>query len=105
MLVKDKGWHNYSNYIEEGWGLTFDDFTDGEASYVTDWRLSNGIETLQGNDIPELINALELLIARKEVKVYSDNKKDILIIYTNKLLELFYYLIKRVTTVFPEDVI
>lgn len=104
MLVKDKGWHNYSNYIEEGWGLTFDDFTDGEASYVTNWRLSNGIETLQGNDIPELVNALELLIARKEIKVYSDNKKDILIIYTNKLLELFYYLIKRVTTVFPEDV-
>jgi len=103
MLVKDKGWHNYSIYEEDGYGLTFDDFQEDKASYIKKWYLSSTTESLIGDDIPELLNALEMLIARKGLKVYSESKKDIVIIYTNRIQELYYYLFNYVSNVFPEN--
>lgn len=103
MLCKDKGWHNYSIYDEDGYGLTFEDFSDGKASYMTSWTLSSTEEVVHGNDIPELLNALELLLAKKGKKVYNENKKDIILIYTDRIMELYCYLYNYVGCVFPDN--
>lgn len=100
MKVRDKGFGNISVYVEEGYGLTFEDFTEEEtASYMTHWELSTPNGLVEGFDVPELIEALKNIVASNCLHYYNEKKtsKDIVIIYTDRFNELYYYLYNYVT--------
>lgn len=104
MLVKDKVKGNYSVYVDEGFGLTIDDFQvdigDREASFVKSWSLSSSTKTYTGNTIDDLLDTLHKIKSDYSLKQYSKGKKDILIIYTNKFWELSCYLYNHIYNVF-----
>lgn len=98
----DKQYNNHSNYVCEGFGLTFKDFEDkGEASYMTEWELASQSEVYVGKDIPDLLATLKTLIDKYELTIHSEYYKDILIIYTDRYAELGYYMLNYITGMFP----
>lgn len=106
LHCRDKGWGVHSNYVTEGWGLTFEDFTDlgenigDEGSYLTKWTLSSKNITYTGEDVKSLLDTLEMLIDKYDLQVRSNLSKDILVIYTDRLFELGCYLKNHLTDVF-----
>lgn len=110
LTVKDKGVSyvkgggaNYSVYECEGWAITFADIYDKDTGYhfMTDWELSSKDESYVGNNINDLLPILNYI--GKDLQVYSNNKKDCLIIYTNRLRDLYCYLYNYVTNTFLID--
>lgn len=110
ITVKDKGVSyvkgggaNYSVYECEGWAITFNDVYDKDTGYhfMTDWELSSKDESYVGNNINDLLPILNYI--GKDLQFYSNNKKDCLIIYTNRLRDLYCYLYNYVTNTFLID--
>lgn len=104
MLVKDKGKGNFSVYVDEGFGLVIDDFQvdigDKDASFIKKWSLSSTTKTYTGNTLNELLDTLHNIKTDYSLKVYSPHKKDIIVIYTDRLWELSCYMYKYITNDF-----
>ena len=109
LLVKDKGYNpvkgggsNYSNYLVEGIGLTFKDVPDLDHSchFMTEWEITTSTETYTGSTVEELLATLESFIALYDLKSYTKLKKDVLVIYTNRLRDLYCYLYNHITNSF-----
>lgn len=95
LLVRDKKKHNYSNYVLDGLGLTFKDYTDEdeEVNYMTGWNITaTSGKTYKGNNVYDLVEALHSIKKEYDLKTYSNCKKDILVIYTDRIWELYCYL-------------
>ena len=118
MLCQDKGYvakkgkgANYSNYIIEGVGLTIYDRHNEEFEYdLTGWVLKTDDKAFAGRTVEDLMSALKELVDYYCLKRYSEMKKDVLVIYTNRERDLHAYLRKYVTNSFnihgadfPED--
>lgn len=108
MLVQDKGFKaqkgkgaNYSNYIVEGVGLTIYDRHNSDYEYnLTGWVLKTDDKSFAGRTVENLMSALKEIVNSYNLTQYSEMKKDILVVYTNRLRELHAYLRKYVTNSF-----
>jgi len=112
LTVKERGFSLkkgegafFSNYVVEGIGLTFTDFIDDkeQCSFMVGWELTTQSQTFTGNDIYDLLDLLKKFIKDYKLTQYSNTKKDILVIYTNRLKALYCYLYNYVSTAFLID--
>lgn len=110
ITVKDKGVSyvkgggaNYTVYECEGWAITFNDVYDKNTGchFMTDWEIASKNESYVGNNITDLLPIIQYI--GKDLQVYSVTKKDCLIIYTNRLRDLYCYLYNYVTNAFLID--
>ena len=98
LCVQDKKFHNFSVYVTEGYGLTFEEIEDYDkpneekATYIKKWVLATPEGIITGKDVPELMETLKALCIKKDLKHYNPSTKDVLVIYTDKFVELGYYL-------------
>ena len=105
LEVKDKKLHNTSCYILDGVGITFEDFTDEEkqASFMTSFEIvTTSGKKYTGKDVFELMRNLHKIKQDYCLTTYTRDKKDILIIYTDRLWELSCYLYNNITDKFPK---
>ena len=114
LLVKDKGFKaekgggsNFSNYLVEGVGLTFTDVPDldNECHNMTGWEIRTATETYTGSTVDELLATLKSFVELYNLKSYTKMKKDCLIIYTNRVRDLYCYLYNQITNQFLVDVV
>lgn len=93
IKCQDKKKCNWSNYVEEGWGLTIDSFKYGNAGYISSWTLcsSNGLK-YTGETTEGLLNTFRLLIRDYDLKVEDSHTKDILVIYTDDINKAYWFL-------------
>lgn len=112
LTVKERGFSlkkgegaYFSNYVVEGIGLTFTDFFYNKefCSFMVGWELSTQSQTFTGNDIYDLLDLLKKFIKDYKLTQYSNTKKDILVIYTNRLKALYCYLYNYVSNAFLID--
>lgn len=112
LTVKERGFSLkkgegafFSNYVVEGIGLTFTDFIDDkeQCSFMVGWEVTTQSQTFTGNDIYDLLDLLKKFIKDYKLTQYSNTKKDILVIYTNRLKALYCYLYNYVSTAFLID--
>lgn len=99
LMVQDKGFHNFSVYITEGYGLTFEEREVDEVTYMTHWTLATPSGIIEGKGVSELLEVLKSICESKGLQHYSPSTKDVLVIYTDKFIELGYYLRNYI----PED--
>jgi hypothetical protein len=85
IRAKDKGYHNVSVYSEDGCGFKIYTITDGYAGYIRKWTLSVGPKNYQGTNATDFIETLKDIIDERNLKKYSEHKKDIIVIYTEEL--------------------
>lgn len=108
MLVQDKGFKaqkgkgaNYSNYVIEGVGLTIYDRHNADFEYnLIGWVLKTDDKSFAGRTVEDLMSALKEIVNSYNLTQYSEMKKDVLVVYTNRLRELHAYLRKYVTNSF-----
>lgn len=108
ILIQDKGFiakkgkgANYSNYIIEGVGLTIYDRHNADFEYnLTGWVLKTDDKSFAGRTVEDLMSALKEIVNSYNLTQYSEMKKDVLVVYTNRLRELHAYLRKYVTNSF-----
>lgn len=107
MKVKDKGSHNYSDYIEEGVGLVIHSFDHDGAGYISGWELCAPDYEVSGTSLEKLINVLKFLVTKYDLHfnlvrgVESKNTKKVLVIYTDNLFKVRCFLNKYITLEFP----
>lgn len=105
ILVKDKGFSkekgggaNFSYYIVEGFGLTLYDRHNSEFEYsLTGWVLKSDSKSFAGRTVEDLMSVLKKLCKDYCLTQYTSMKKDIIVIYTNRLRDLHAYLKDYVT--------
>lgn len=89
----DKKKGNWSNYVDEGWGLILDTFTYDDAGYIKSWTLCSSIgEEYNGETIPDLLAILQNIKSSYRLKRETEFTKDILVIYTDDLNKLYWFL-------------
>ena len=111
LLVQDKGFKrekgggaNYSNYIVEGFGLTLYDRKNSWFEYhLTGWVLKSDSKSFAGRTVEDLMSVLKKLCKKYKLTQYTAMKKDVLVIYTNRLRELHAYLKEYITSSFNID--
>lgn len=117
LKVQDKAIGNRSNYVTEGFGLTFNEVKDKQIHYVNDWTISVNGKHYTGESVYDLMETLHQLKDEYKLKVRENGEKkfmfnkkeqsvvdkDILVIYTNQLWELHCYLKHYVTNEFMND--
>ena len=93
MKIHDRGnkWHNY---IEKGYGLTIEPTLDHPYILADD----EGV-FVEGTDLLEELNEL---IKQYDLKVYTENSKDVLVIYTDNLMKIKGYYSKYITEEFND---
>lgn len=87
MKVHDKKYHNYSNYIDEIFSLNIDSFSYQNAGFVRKVTLCDKTEFWEGDTIEELIKIFEAIIKWYDLKEYTKNSKDVLLVYTDNLVK------------------
>ena len=92
IKCQDKKKCNWSNYVTEGWGLTLDTFTYNEAGYLNGWTLCSNTIEYTGETIEDLISTLNNIKVTYDLKVHDEHTKDILVIYTDDINKLYYFL-------------
>ena len=94
VSINDKGDDNTSAYVYDGFGITFTDYVDEEqsATFMTGFRIAGGGKVYEGNNLQELISTLKDICKEYNLHNYTDRKKDVLVIYTDRLWELSCYL-------------
>lgn len=91
MKVKDKSNGNVSMYMTKPFALTINSFTYKGAGYIKGWELATpSFGTITGKDIDSLIYSLKYV--SKDLKTYSQNKKEIILIYTNNIAKAYGFL-------------
>lgn len=87
LLVKDKGTHNFSNYVTVGCGLELQIYNDYDQlkGIIKEWYLSTGSKMVSGTDFESLRRYILSLIKTYDLKQISKCKKDILVIYIDNL--------------------
>lgn len=87
MVVKDKGTKNISVYQEIGCGIDFkiDVDYDNMIGVIKEWNVTIGDKTYSGKTFNACVVLLNELINCFNLKHYSTNKKDILVIYIDNL--------------------
>lgn len=87
MIIKDKGNHNVSVYQEIGCGIDFkiDVDYDKMIGVIKEWNVTIGDKTYSGKTFNACVVLLDELIKCFNLKEYSRNKKDILVIYIDNL--------------------
>ena len=104
LVVKDKKIHNVSCYVIDGVGLSFEDFTveEKQSAFMTSWTISTTSgRTYTGENVVDLLATLKDIKKDYNLVTYSSNKKDILVIYTDRCWELSCYLYNYTTDRFP----
>ena len=95
MKVTERNYGYWTDYVEEGFGLTINSFTvDNSAGYCTSWELCSANKNWAGSTIDELYETL------KEIKQlykldFHDSKnpyKDMLVIYTKNIYQAYGFL-------------
>lgn len=90
-ICKEKAHHEYIEDV--GVGFVMDTFTYGKAGYILEWELSiYNDETFNGNKIEEFLICLDELKNKFSLSKKSDHSTDTLIIYTDELELLYYFL-------------
>ena len=101
IMVKDKGKHNISYYVEDVVGMKINFFSKDGAGYITDWEICGKNFNIKGNgyddNIERMTYVFDFLIIKYNLKYHivknkntkekaeSKNTKDIVIIYINDL--------------------
>lgn len=111
IKVKEKGYNKqgslFTNYIVEGAGITIDTYEDKEVccNFLNSWSMRIGDKAYTGETVDDLLNTLKAVSLDYGLTTYSENLKDVLVIYTNQLRELYCFLYNYVTDKFLVDTI
>lgn len=100
LSINDKGNDNTSAYVLEGWGITFTDYEDTDFTIMTSFKITNGTKIYEGKTIYDLLTTLDSICKEYDLHDYSKRKKDILVIYTDRLWELSCYLDRYISNAF-----
>ena len=109
IKVKEKGYNKqgsiYTNYIVESAGITIKTFEDKEiyCNFLTSWSMCIGNKSYTGETIDDLLNTLKNVSLDYCLTTYNSNLKDVLVIYTDSLRELYAFLYNYVTDKFLID--
>ena len=102
--IKERGWHKYTNYVIEGFGLTVEAkyVVEESKGFLTSWKLVGQTRTYRGDSVSSLIDAFNLLIKEYDLKRESENTKDTILIFTDNSLKVYGFLQKYVTDSFGD---
>ena len=102
--IKERGWHKYTNYVIEGFGLTIEAkyIVEESKGFLTSWQLVGQTRTYRGDSVSSLIDTFNLLIKEYDLKKESENTKDTLLIFTDSSLKVYGFLQKYVTDSFGD---
>lgn len=89
-----------NHYVDTGYGLTIDSISTNNAGYIRSWELATINKTYNGTNIDELLDLISKLNANLNTK--SENCKDILVIYTDKLARAKGFLNNWITDTFGD---
>lgn len=92
IKCQDKKKCNWTSYVEDGWGLTLDTFTYNDAGYIKSWTLYGLGTEYTGETVVELLGRLNEIKAAYDLQVHDEHHKDVLIIYTDFIRKLYYFL-------------
>ena len=109
IKVKEKGYNNkgsmFTNYVVEPTSIIIDTYEDEKmfCNFLTNWTMRIGKKTYTGETIDDLLNTLKVVSLDYCLTTYDSNNKDVLVIYTNRLRELYCFLYNYVTDKFLVD--
>lgn len=94
MKVTERNFGFWTEYVEEGYGLTIDSFTHEGAGYVRSWTLCSSTNTWTGTSIPELMEVFKELCKAYQLQ-FHDTKlpyKDVLVVYVKNINQAYGFL-------------
>ena len=104
MLIHERG-QRWTEYVEDGYGLTIDATYEDEKGIITNWELSKAPDvTYRGHTKEEFLDLLDELIHTLHLKTYEDKKfkKDLVVIYTDNLEKILGFFTSYLTDRFSD---
>lgn len=95
MKVTERNYGYWTDYVEEGFGLTINSFTvDNSAGYCTSWELCSANKNWAGSTIDELYDTLKEIKKLYELDFHDSKNpyKDMLVIYTKNIYQAYGFL-------------
>ena len=99
MLIHERG-QRWTEYIEDGYGLTINAVYEDEKGTITGWELSKAPDvTYRGHTKEEFLELLDELIHTLHLKQYENKKfkKDLLVIYTDNIEKILGFFTSDLT--------
>lgn len=103
IIIRDKKMRNITQYFDKGCSIWLNNFKYGDAGYVCGWAICVGTKHYKGITIDELETTLQEIKKEYNLKTYSENKKDVMVIYCDNLLKIYGFLRRIIDSVFPKD--
>lgn len=104
MLIHERG-TKWTEYIEDGYGLTIDATYENDKGTITSWELSKAPDvTYHGSTKDEFLELLDELIHTLNLKKYEDKKckKDLVVIYTDNIEKILGFFTSELTDRFSD---
>lgn len=103
IIVRDKKYHNVTQYFDKGCGVHFNNFRVGDAGYIYGWTLCIGDKHYKGLTIDEFKQMLNYIIKEYKLNIYSENKKDVMVIFVDNILKVYGFFQDVISDYFPKD--
>lgn len=103
ITVREKKYHNVTQYFDKGCGVHFNNFRVGDAGYIYGWTLCIGDKHYKGFTTDEFKQTLNKIIKEYNLHVYSENKKDVMVIFIDNVLKVYGFFKDVISDYFPKD--
>lgn len=99
MVIHERGRH-WHNYLELGIGFTMKVKSYEDHGEIEEWEIKAKNIYKKGYTVNELIEFLKELEKSNDLKYYTENKKDLVVIYTDNLEKIRGFLRRYITEEF-----